>query len=116
MIFKAVTDEAWDYFTNVCGRMQLTNTFDAVLVEERADMQACLTFGQTESQYLKELHLSLELADVTLAFKDGKQIQSHKVILAATSPMAHTNYGELRQLRPRCAWRGAWTQPWPPAP
>ena len=34
----------------------------------------------------------------TLTLKDGKQFKAHQVILVATKAMAHTNYGEFRQL------------------
>ena len=36
--------------------------------------------------------------DVTLAWKDGQTSGTHQVILLITSAMAHTIYGELRQL------------------
>ena len=53
---------------------------------------------QTEPQAFQKLHSTLELPNVTLALKDDKQFQAHQVILGATKAMAHTNYGELRQL------------------
>ena len=53
---------------------------------------------QTEPPPLRKLNSILELPNVTLALKDGKQFKAHQVILAATNAMAHTNYGELRQL------------------
>ena len=47
------------------------------------------------SRELQQLH---DFSDVTLAHKDDQAFAAHWVILFIKSTMAHTNYGELRQL------------------
>ena len=42
--------------------------------------------------------IKVKTTDVPLAGDDGVTVHAHLVILAAASAMAHTNYGELRQL------------------
>ena len=48
-----------------------------------------------DTRGLQQLH---NLHDVTLAWEDIQAFDAHWVILFANSTMAHTNYGELRQL------------------
>ena len=78
--------------------LQYTTKYKSESGEDRAENNACKIFGQTYLKASRDLHLSLELGDVTQAFKDGKQFHAHEMIMAATSPMAHTNFRELCQL------------------
>ena len=48
-----------------------------------------------DSRRLQQLD---NFSDVTLAWEDVQVIEAHWVILFLKSTMAHTNYGELRQL------------------
>ena len=57
-------------------------------------------FKQNISSSFGELREDKDLTDVTLACEDGKQVEAHKVILAASSPFFKKLLGRSKHPHP----------------